>query len=136
MHQLLSIVAVCHRLDLRVLPCGFLLCLHLFTTLAWGASRPFSPDFCPPPPLSPAPSLSPDLVVQEHLQHGFTFPCGRSGNGQSGGVWLRNRPRRKKIGEKEEKLSFAFYTHQTFLSLSSLLDSLWLILSCFIPRIG
>lgn len=46
MHQLLSVVMMCHRLDLRVLPCGFLLCLHLFT----------------------------DLVAQEHLQHGFTLP--------------------------------------------------------------
>ena len=118
MHQLLSIVVVCHRLDLRVLPCGFLLCLHLFTTLAWGASRPFSPDFCPPPPFSPSPSLSPDLVVQEHLQHGFTLPCGRSGNGQSGGSLVKEQAQKKKNwgkGRTERPQIFQrLYEHLTF----------------------
>lgn len=99
LHQLLFVVVACHRLDLRLLPCGFLLCLHLFTTQAWGMSRAFSPDFCPPPPHFPSPSLSPDLLAQEHLQYGFALPWGRSGNGQNRGGCLRNRPRRNKVGE-------------------------------------
>lgn len=102
MYQLLSVVMVCHRLDLRVLPCGFLLCLHLFTIQSWGVSEPFFPDFCLPPPLYPSSSLSPDLMVQEHLQHGFTLSCGRAGNGESGGVWLRSRPRTNKCEKRKE----------------------------------
>lgn len=43
MHQLLSVVMMCHRLDLRVLPCGFLLCLHLFTTQARSGGARTSP---------------------------------------------------------------------------------------------
>jgi len=51
MYQLLSVVTVCHRLDLKVLPCGFLLCLHLFTIQFSGASEPFFPALSFPSPL-------------------------------------------------------------------------------------
>lgn len=50
-YQLLSVVMVCHRLDLRVLPCGFLLCLHLFTIQSWGVSAILPRFLSSPSPL-------------------------------------------------------------------------------------
>ena len=108
MHQLLSVVMMCHRLDLRVLPCGFLLCLHLFTTQAWGVSRPFSLDFCPPPPLSQLYPVSHHIWWCKNISSmASRFPVGGQGMDRVGGNLVKTQAPKKTIWEKEGESGFA-----------------------------
>lgn len=85
------------------------------------------------PPASPflLPRLSPDLVVQDHLQHGFTLP------------WGKTEEESSQEGASEKNGNLRPYNHQTIHNptrkscLPFLSTGLFLArLSCFTPRSG